>query len=118
MAHDTRKKTAKRKEKMETVFSVEFAQETEIVTFILRGNIDVHAEAALQGIPDCVTGEQVRFDFSEVGRINSMGIAHLLRCFKRIKEKSRTKIVLTGLSTVHSMLFKTTGIFLLASKDV
>lgn len=102
---------------METVFAVECAEEAEIETFILRGNIDIHAEAGLQGIPDRVTGERVRFDFSEVGRINSMGIAHLLRCFKRIREKSRAEIVLTGLSTVHSMLFKTTGVFLLASHD-
>ena len=103
---------------METFFTVERTEEAGTDTYILRGNIDVHSEAEFRDIPARVAGTKVRFDFSEVGRINSMGIAHLLRCFKRIKDMTRADIVLTGLSTVHTMLFKTTGVFLLATRDV
>jgi len=103
---------------MDTVFAVERIEEAGVVTFILRGNIDVHAEAEFRGIPDRATGAVNRFDFSQVGRINSMGIAHLLRCFKKIKDTTQAEIVLSGLSTVHTMLFKTTGVFLLASHDL
>jgi anti-anti-sigma regulatory factor len=102
---------------MDTLFAVELREEAGMVTFILRGNIDVHAETEFRDIPDRATGAVNRFDFSEVGRINSMGIAHLLRCFKKIKETTGAEIALSGLSTVHTMLFKTTGVFLLASRD-
>ncbi|NMC73745.1 MAG: hypothetical protein GYA56_05205 [Geobacteraceae bacterium] len=102
---------------MDTVFAVERIEEEGGVTFLLRGNIDVHAEAEFRSIPDRATAPVIRFDFSQVGRINSMGIAHLLRCFKKIKDTTRSEIILSGLSTVHSMLFKTTGVFLLASHD-
>jgi hypothetical protein len=43
-----------------------------------------------------------------------MGIALLLRCFKRIKEEKRAEIKLVGLNQMNTMLFKMTGIFLLA----
>lgn len=102
---------------METVFAVERTGEAGVDIFMLRGNIDVHTEAEFRKIPGLVSGSRVRFDFSEVGRINSMGIAHLLRCFKRIKDGTQAEIMLTGLSTVHTMLFRTTGVFLLAAHD-
>ncbi len=85
--------------------------------FILRGNIDIHAEANLKEIPDLVGKTKVRFDFSQVGRVNSMGIALLLRCFKRIRDVRKAEIMLTGLNTIHTMLFKTTGVFLLANVE-
>jgi ABC-type transporter Mla MlaB component len=86
-------------------------------TFLLRGMIDIHAGARLAALPEQVTGSKVRFDFSEVGRINSGGIAHLLRCFKKIRDGGTAEITLTGLSTFHTMLFKTTGVFLLARAE-
>jgi anti-anti-sigma regulatory factor len=85
--------------------------------FIFRGNIDIHAEMNLKDIPAHVRKTRVTFDFSEVGRINSMGIALLLRCFKRIRDDGRAEITLTGLNTIHTMLFKTTGVFLLAAVE-
>ncbi len=85
--------------------------------FLLRGIIDIHAGQHLAALPEQVTRSMVRFDFSEVGRINSGGIAHLLRCFKKIREGGTAEITLTGLSTFHTMLFKTTGVFLLATPE-
>lgn len=85
--------------------------------FILRGNIDIHAESELKAIPEQVGKMKVRFDFSQVGRVNSMGIALLLRCFKRIRDEKKAEIMLTGLNTIHTMLFKTTGVFLLANVE-
>ena len=81
--------------------------------FALEGTIDAHSEGLLKDIPGKVRTARVRFDFSKAGRINSMGIALLLRCFKEIREKA--EIRLEGLSQMHSMLFKMTGVFLLAT---
>jgi anti-anti-sigma regulatory factor len=85
--------------------------------FIFRGNIDIHAEMSLTDIPACIRKNRAVFDFSEVGRINSMGIALLLRCFKRIRDDGKAEITLAGLNTIHTMLFKTTGVFLLAAVE-
>ena len=81
--------------------------------FALEGTIDAHSEGFLMEIPGKVRTARVRFDFSRGGRINSMGIALLLRCFKEIRGKA--EIRLEGLSQMHSMLFKMTGVFLLAT---
>lgn len=81
--------------------------------FALEGTIDAHSEKLLKEIPSRVRHTRVCFDFSKAGRINSMGIALLLRCFKDIG--SRAEIRLEGLSPMHNMLFKMTGVFLLAA---
>ncbi|WP_129126012.1 STAS domain-containing protein [Geomonas oryzae] len=81
--------------------------------FILEGIIDAHAEDALKEIPKKVKHPVARFDFSLAGRINSMGIALILRCFKEISDKAEIRI--EGLNQTHSMLFKMTGVFLLAA---
>lgn len=44
-----------------------------------------------------------------------MGIALLLRCFKRIKEEKRAEIQVLQVNATNTMLFKMTGIFLLAA---
>jgi len=85
--------------------------------FVFQGNIDIHAESYFKDIPALIENKIVKLDFSQVGRINSMGIAILLRCFKNIREEKNAEILFTGLSTIHTMLFKTTGVFLLASLD-
>jgi anti-anti-sigma regulatory factor len=98
-------------------FIVERVEDDLFDRFVFRGNIDIHAETNLKDIPDLVGKKKVKFDFSQVGRINSMGIAILLRCFKRIRDERQAEIILTGLSTIHTMLFKTTGVFLLANVE-
>ena len=81
--------------------------------FVFEGTIDALSENHLKALPSKVRHPLVRFDFTKAGRINSMGIALLLRCFKDIG--TNAEIRLEGLSPMHTMLFKMTGIFLLAS---
>ena len=83
--------------------------------FALEGTIDAQSEAFFKELPSQVRHPQVRFDFTRSGRINSMGIALLLRCFKEIRQAKQAEILLEGLSPMHTMLFKMTGVFLLAT---
>jgi anti-anti-sigma regulatory factor len=83
--------------------------------FALEGTIDAQSELFFKALPDQVRHRQVRFDFSRAGRINSMGIALLLRCFKEIRQGKQAEILLEGLTPVNAMLFKMTGVFLLAT---
>ncbi len=83
----------------------------------LRGNIDASAEQQLQRLPALVRSQVVRFDFSRAGRINSMGIALLLRCFKHIREEKKAEIRLLELNPTNTILFKMTGVFMLASLE-
>ena len=46
-----------------------------------------------------------------------MGIAFLLRCFKKLRDDKGTEISLIGLNSMHTMLFKMTGVFLLANPE-
>ena len=59
--------------------------------FRMEGTIDSQSESLLKAIPSEVRHRLVTFDFSAAGRINSMGIALLLRCFKEIKEAKKAK---------------------------
>lgn len=83
----------------------------------LHGNIDAAAEKELQELPNLVRNQVVRIDFSQAGRINSMGIALLLRCFKQIREARKADIFLRQLNPTNAILFKMTGIFMLASHE-
>ena len=100
---------------METNFKVEIIKSPEFDRFIFHGNIDIHATDHFQALPDNVENARVKLDFSQVGRINSMGIALLLRCCKKIRDEKKAEIMLTGVNTMHTMLFKTTGVVLLAA---
>lgn len=85
--------------------------------FAFSGIIDASADKLLADIPDKVTTTVVRCDFSGVGRINSMGIALLLRCFKRIRVERSAVIRVSALTPINVMLFKMTGVLLLAELD-
>lgn len=102
---------------MESTFRV-IARSTDSSDYIaISGNIDATAEKKLQSLPDMLDTKIAYFDFSQAGRINSMGIALLLRCFKKIREEKRAEIFLRELNTTNTMLFKMTGVFLLASLE-
>jgi len=85
--------------------------------FAFHGNIDARAETCLKELPRKVRHPVVKFDFSKTGRINSMGIALLLRCLKTIREEKSADIRLLELNPTTTMLFKMTGIFLLAHAE-
>jgi anti-anti-sigma factor len=102
---------------MEANFNIELSGNDKFDLCVLRGNIDIHAEKYLKKLPEQFGKSKIRFDFSQVGRINSMGIALLLRCFKKIRDERQAEVILTGLNTMHAMLFKTTGVFLIAKSE-
>lgn len=102
---------------MSTTFRIEPNDCGSFDYFALHGNIDVHAEAQLRQLPASVRHRLVKIDFSRTGRINSMGIAMLLRCLKAIREEKQADIRLLELNPTNTILFKMTGIFLLASPD-
>lgn len=83
----------------------------------LCGNIDATAEKQLQDLAKMVGNRAVYFDFNQAGRINSMGIALLLRCFRQIREEKAAEIFVRELNTTNVMLFKMTGVFLLARHE-
>ncbi|MHC1698662.1 MAG: STAS domain-containing protein [Geobacteraceae bacterium] len=83
----------------------------------LSGTIDYDAGTSLEELLEIVKRPKVRMDFSKVGRINSMGIAFLLRCFKKLRDDKGAEISLVGLNSMHTMLFKMTGVFLLANPE-
>lgn len=85
--------------------------------FALHGNIDAQAEALLKELPAKVRQPLVKIDFSRAGRINSMGIALLLRCLKTIKEEKKAEIRLLELNQTNTMLFRMTGVFFLAAPE-
>jgi ABC-type transporter Mla MlaB component len=97
-----------------TVTSTAF-NNSDYITF--HGNFDVTAEAQVKELPARISHPVVRFDFSQVGRINSMGIALLLRCLKNIRDEKNAAIYLRGLNQTNAILFKMTGVFLLAEHE-
>lgn len=97
-----------------TAFNIVSDNFGEFDSFALHGNIDAQAEACLKELPGKIQHPVVKLDFSKTGRINSMGIALLLRCLKAIKDERKADIRLLGLNPTNTMLFKMTGVFLMA----
>ena len=99
---------------METAFTIIPDSSGNHDYFTFQGNIDAQAETLLKELPREIRRPLVTFDFSKTGRINSMGIALLLRCLKTIKEEKSAEIRLLHVSPMNTMLFKMTGLLLLA----
>ncbi len=85
-------------------------------TIQFYGNIDAQADQHFDDLIRQVSTNRVIMDFSTTGRINSMGIALLLRSIKSIKTEKNAEISIQGLNQINTMLFKMTGIFMLASE--
>lgn len=102
---------------MDTSFSVVHSRLPGVDEIAFTGIIDAKADALLSELPARISSPLVRCNFHDVGRINSMGIALLLRCFKRIRDEHGAEIRVRAVSPVNSMLFKMTGVFLLANED-
>ena len=79
-----------------------------------HGNIDSHADDHFEALNKSISKRMVVFDFSSAGRINSMGIALLLRSIKSLKTEKDVQINIQGANQINTMLFKMTGIYLLA----
>ncbi len=102
---------------MEPTFRYEIYPSTAGHAVSLYGTIDVHAEPHFNRLLSQVEACEVRLDFSNVGRINSMGVAVLLRTLKLLKVQKQANVKISGLNQLNSMLFKMTGIFMLATEE-
>ena len=100
---------------MSTTFRIVANSSGNEVCFAFHGNIDAQAETLLKELPLKVRQPLVTFDFAQTGRINSMGIAFLLRCLKKIREEKKAEVRLKELNQTNTLLFRMTGIFLLAT---
>lgn len=101
---------------MASAYTITLAREADQEVVLLSGTIDMQAETGFEDVSSRVAGPSVIFDFSSVGRINSMGIALILRCFKRLGSERNTIVLVRGLNQINSMLFKMSGVFLLAKE--
>ncbi|MDD2310693.1 MAG: STAS domain-containing protein [Desulfuromonadaceae bacterium] len=79
------------------------------------GNIDSHTEQHFEELVQRITGKNVVLDFSNTVRINSMGIAILLRSIKSIKTEKRSEVAVFGESKTNALLFKITGLYTLTT---
>lgn len=102
---------------MDMVLKVEPTNFNSYDYFAFVGKIDANAEAQLIELPLKVHKPIVKFDFRKTLRIDSMGIALLLRCMKTIKEEKRAEIRLIQPNPMNTMLFKMTGVLLLSKLD-
>ncbi len=77
--------------------------------FNLIGSVDVDAVSILETLyilpPNCV----VELNFAEVQRVNSMGLAQLLKLFEHWQQRN-IKICITHVNRMISVLFKMTGL--------
>ncbi len=80
-----------------------------VYTFHFSGQIDVSAGAALETINDIPASSRVILDFAEVERINSMGLAQLMKLLEQWKNL-RISTEARNQNRMISMLFKMTGL--------
>ena len=99
---------------MEPQFKIEIKNGNISDTVHFHGNIDSHSDNHMEGLNKRINKKSVVLDFSETGRINSMGVAILLRSIKSLKAEKNAEISIQGANKTNAMLFKMTGIFLLA----
>ena len=77
--------------------------------FECAGSIDAHADPVLAKLRATPSGAHVVLNFSQVSRVNSMGLSLLLKLFEEW-EGSGTKVEVHNLNRMVSMLFKITGL--------
>ncbi len=77
--------------------------------FLLSGQMDVTAGIALDGLANIDAGSRIVLDFASVERVNSMGLAQLMKLLEQWK-KNNIQIEVRNLSRMVSMLFKMTGL--------
>lgn len=99
---------------MDQIFTYILAKEAQQEVAFLSGAIDNQAELSFNELQKRVNGPSLLLDFSDVGRINSIGIALILRCLKHLTRERNLEVQIRGLNQINGMLFKMSGIFLMA----
>jgi anti-anti-sigma factor len=82
------------------------------------GNIDSHTEPHFEELVQRITGKRVVMDFSNTVRINSMGVAILLRSIKNIKTEKNSEVAFIGENKTNALLFKITGLYTLTTPQM
>ncbi len=98
----------------EETFRIDVKRVGDSEVMMFRGNIDTHAEPHFTNLFNRISTTKLTMDFSQTGRINSMGIAFLLRSIKKFKTEKNATVMVSGVNQINTMLFKMTGIFILA----
>jgi anti-anti-sigma factor len=80
-----------------------------LFTYALSGQIDVSAGSTLDSLDKVPQNAQVILDFAAVERVNSMGLAQLMKLLEQWKQ-AQVSIEVRNLSRMVSMLFKMTGL--------
>lgn len=101
---------------MDKPFTCLTAREAQQEVIFLSGTIDGQAELSFGELQKQVSGPSLILDFSDVGRINSMGIALILRCLKHLTRERDFQVQIRGVNQINGMLFKMSGIFLMAKE--
>ena len=99
---------------MDQTFTYRVAREAQQEVFFLSGIIDNEAEPSFGELQKQVSGPALVLDFSDVGRVNSMGIALILRCLKHLTRERNLEVQIRGVNQINGMLFKMSGIYLMA----
>jgi anti-anti-sigma factor len=73
------------------------------------GSIDAHANPVLETLHSIPSKAHVLLDFSQVERVNSMGLSLLLKLFEEWEQK-KIKVEVQQLDRMVNMLFKITGL--------
>lgn len=76
--------------------------------FLLSGSIDVHALPVLESLLSLDLAEHLILDFATVQRVNSMGLAQLLKIFETLTRRG-ISVEIRNPNRMISMLFKMTG---------
>jgi anti-anti-sigma factor len=80
-----------------------------LFTYTLSGQIDVSAGSTLDSLGKVPQNAQVILDFANVERVNSMGLAQLMKLLEQWKQ-AQVNIEVRNLNRMVSMLFKMTGL--------
>jgi anti-anti-sigma factor len=95
---------------MNNTFTIkQIAGDNNNFTFDLVGAIDAHANLVLDSFSQIPAGSSVLLDFTQVERVNSMGLSLLLKVFENW-ERQKIRIEVQNLDRMVSMLFKITGL--------
>lgn len=99
---------------METNFKMDIERNHNGDTVRFHGNIDAQTIKHFEGLYPQIKANSVVMDFSNTARINSMGVALLLRTIRSIKNDKKAEVMIQGVNHIHTILFKMSGIFTLA----
>lgn len=100
---------------MDPEFKFEIYKDSRGDNIRFYGNIDSLSEPHFEELVRKITGRMVIMDFSNTVRINSMGIAILLRSIKNIKSEKKSEVAIIGENKTHAILFKITGLYSLST---